>query len=270
MSRKAVTTRGARSKGATRKVSKRSAPSERRPAVWGRVLAVMLVMALVPAAVLGGQQVLEYLEARRVEVLKVEGPLANVREADIRTALLPAMDTSLIYIDLEQLQSRLERIDWVNVARIRREWPDTLHIQVTEQRAIARWRDEALLSEEGSLFSPEDVGRYLKLPYLAGPDGQEYEVMNHYRRFSSVLYSHGLKIASLEVNARGSWSLRLSNGISLQIGHEDEMLRMRRFAGWLEMRGPDAMKQVAQVDLRYPNGIAVMAVEQEHEAVVSL
>src|SRR5690554_3338876 len=147
MSRKAVTTRGARSKGATRKVSKRSAPSERRPAVWGRVLAVMLVMALVPAAVLGGQQVLEYLEARRVEVLKVEGPLANVREADIRTALLPAMDTSLIYIDLEQLQSRLERIDWVNVARIRREWPDTLHIQVTEQRAIARWRDEALLSE---------------------------------------------------------------------------------------------------------------------------
>lgn len=256
-------------KGATRKVSE-SASRPERNRTWGRVLVVMLVLGLVPVVTVGGHQILEYLEARRVELLRVAGPLANVQETDIRTALAPEMNTSLIYIDLERLQSRLERIDWVKDARIRREWPDTLHIRVTEQRAIARWRDEALLSEEGALFSPDDVGRYLELPYLSGPDGEEYEVMSHYRRFSRLLYSHGLKISSLQVDARGSWSMTLNNGISLALGHEEEMRRMRRFATWLEMRGKDATKNVAQVDLRYPNGIAVMAAEQEREAVVSL
>lgn len=264
MKRKAAT-----SKGATRKVSESAARPEGNR-VWGRVVLVMLVMGLVPVVGLGGHQVLEYLEARRVELLRVAGPLANVQETDIRTALAPEMNTSLIYIDLERLQARLERIDWVKDARIRREWPDTLHIQVTEQRAIARWRDEGLLSEEGTLFSPDDVARYPELPYLSGPEGKEYDVMSHYRRFSQLLYSHGMKISSLQVDARGSWSMTLNKGIRLQLGHEDEMRRMRRFATWLEMRGKDATKNVAQVDLRYPNGIAVMTEEQDSEAVVSL
>jgi cell division protein FtsQ len=82
--------------------------------------------------------------------------------------------TTLWGVDLEAVERGVERHPWVKEARARRDWPDTVVVDVTEHRAVA------LLHDGGRLFVVSDTGlpflpaepEHLDLPHLVGFAGE--------------------------------------------------------------------------------------------------
>ena len=67
----------------------------------------------------------------------------------------------------------------------------------------------------------------------------------------------GLGVRELRQDARGSWSLRLSNGAQVLIGRQDAESRVRRFAELMPKLIAPQGRALRRADLRYANGFAL-------------
>ena len=58
-------------------------------------------------------------------------------------------------------------------------------------------------------------------------------------------------------DARGSWRIKLENGIVLKIGREHQAKRLKRFMVAYDQSLNEVLDKISVVDLRYTNGFAV-------------
>lgn len=248
--------------GASRRPHEAPAPSKSRGLLRKFCLAVVAAAFL---ALLGmnGQRLAEKLRGQRIEVVRLEGSLHYVSRAEIERALTRFRQQSMVSIDLAQVKRLLEGHPWVREANVRREWPDTLLIEVAEQVPIARWGERDLLNQNGEVFTPRRLGEMASLPALRGPRGSERDVMSEFQKITELLYPLGLRLASLDLNARGAWSFQLENGVTVKVGRNHVTEKMRRFAAFLPSL--ERMVGIEAVDLRYQNGIAVSRREDARE-----
>jgi cell division protein FtsQ len=96
-----------------------------------------------------------------------------------------------------------------------------------------------------------------ELPQLAGPAHSEQEVTARYLAAQGHLTEVGLRLAALELDARGAWNLTLDDGVMVRLGRQQVDQRFERFvlaaAKLVSQRATD----IAYVDMRYSNGFAV-------------
>jgi cell division protein FtsQ len=68
----------------------------------------------------------------------------------------------------------------------------------------------------------------------------------------------GLVIDELHQDARRAWHLKLSNGMSVELGRKDPLQRLARFIGvYPAILASTTAAVIEQVDLRYSNGFAL-------------
>ena len=67
----------------------------------------------------------------------------------------------------------------------------------------------------------------------------------------------GLGLESLRLEARGAWTLLLSNGIRVSLGRDRVDERFQRFMTVYESRLAPIAASINGVDARYGNGVAV-------------
>ena len=130
-------------------------------------------------------------------------------------------------------------------------------IRLEEQLPIARWGEEALLNNNGQAFAPNNLSNYEHLPQLHGPKRAQQRVMQQYQMLSQMLRPLGFSIASLELRDRGSWFLTTSQGIELLLGRDHVVEKMRRFSAIYQKALQAQGENIARIDLRYANGLAV-------------
>jgi len=171
--------------------------------------------------------------------------------------LLEYMGKGFFSFDVRGAKKKLEQNPWVAIAAVKRIWPDTLEIGLIEEVAIARWGEADLLSQYGEIFRVENSEQSAPLPNLAGPDNSQFRVMAQYQVLNQVLVPAGLRMKSLSLSARGSWSLMLNNGVKVNIGRVEAIGRVKRFVRFYngEFRADTAL--IESVDLRYNNGFSV-------------
>ena len=148
-------------------------------------------------------------------------------------------------------------VDWVDEAVVRRRWPASVEVIVSEQVPAARWGESGLLNVRGELFVRDARHVPPELPSLSGPEGTEVIVARRYLDARAVLAAAGFNLRSLGLDARGSWLIELSNGVQVRLGRDGFDERLRRFA---RVAGPivtDRPGQVKYVDLRYSRGFAI-------------
>lgn len=133
---------------------------------------------------------------------------------------------------------------------------DALAIEVIEHRAVARWNQAALLSEHGDRFEVAGTGGMQGLVRLSGPEQRVEEVFAAWRGLAGTLQRRGLEVAALELDPRGAWTLLLGDGRTLLLGREALAERVARFLT-VERELAD-LEDLLRIDLRYPNGLAVM------------
>ncbi len=189
--------------------------------------------------------------------LVVSGQLIQVRPQAVRAAVLPVLGGGFFSTDVNTLRAAVEKLPWVASAAVRRSWPHTLYIDITEEVPVARWNTDGLMDAQGKVFVRTHSSEWAKLPLLTGAQGSEQDVLAEYNTLVSLLVSRGLTIMQLHVDARGESTVELSDGIQVRLGREDAEPRLERFAAIALPTLSTKLAAVAYVDMRYTNGFAV-------------
>jgi len=222
-----------------------------RIAAW--LLAVALVVAPV-FAVLNG-----WIGGSRwpMRTLLVTGEFRQVSDARVRREVLPYVQRGFFAVDLAALRARLGALPWVKSVEVRKRWPDRLEVAIVEYRPLARWGAQRMLSENGELF-PAPKGLGARLPLFLGPDARAAEMISFHSQARPLFLGSGLQVAEVRLSARGSWSLRLSDGTDVEVGRSDSQHRLQRFSRLLPRLVAQEPRRLERADLRYTNGFALV------------
>ncbi|MBM3346988.1 MAG: cell division protein FtsQ, partial [Betaproteobacteria bacterium] len=89
----------------------------------------------------------------------------------------------------------------------------------------------------------------------------ESEVTRRYAAFREILAQLQLEPRMVMLSPRYSWQLRLSNGLTMQLGRDTEKDRiadrLARFVSVYPLTLGQLSRKLDNVDLRYPNGFAL-------------
>lgn len=203
-----------------------------------------------------GQRLLPYAD-QPIARVSVQGDLQYVSREAVARQVAPFVHSSFFRVDLVAMRSELEQMPWIAEAQVRRVWPDQVLIQLEEQLPVARWGDEALLNNQGMAFAPGELTGYEHLPKLWGPQRAQQQVMQQYQMLSQLLRPLDITVASLELRERGSWFVTTGRGMELLLGRDHVVEKLRRFISVYEKTLKQDGENIARVDLRYPNGMAV-------------
>lgn len=193
-----------------------------------------------------------------IRSVRIEGSFRHVGAEQVSQIVAPYAAAGFFETDMNAAKQALEALPWVDAAAVRRVWPDVLHVTLVEQRTAARWGEGALLNPRGEVFTPVRDGGYAGgLPVLEGPTDTAPQVLAFYRRTREVLAPLGLEVERLRMDMRRAWQVGLSNGITVTLGREQGMQRLRRFVRFYPKVVAGRTGAIGEVDLRYPNGFAV-------------
>jgi cell division protein FtsQ len=214
----------------------------------------LLLLAMPVVAVVNG-----WIGAERwpIRTLALQAPLKLVDEATLRATIAPMAQGGFFAVDPIAIRGAVAALPWVDRVDVRKRWPDRLEVRLTEHRPYAHWGDDRLLSEDGRLFE-RPAGEHAALPRFEADEGRVAEVLAFHREARPVLIRVGNDIRSLRLSARGGWSLTTLDGIEVELGRQDPLPRLSRFARLLPTLGRDPAGRVLQrADLRYTNGFAL-------------
>jgi cell division protein FtsQ len=193
-----------------------------------------------------------------IQNVKINGVYPHVNHALLQQTILPFTQHGLLTMDASSLRDRLQQLPWVNTVNVQRAWPHTLAITLTEQKPVARFNNQALLSEEGILFTIGTSEVPAGLPLFTAPQGQQALVLQNYQQMAALLKPLALTITVLTVDDRQAWRLQLANGLVLLLGREQPLQRLQRFvAAYPQLVANKAAVTINYIDLRYANGMAV-------------
>jgi len=235
------------------------------PRLANAAAGVLCVLALVLLAYAGGRVLLES-PAFLLKTIVVEGGLERVERREIIGALQGRLRGTFFTVDLEEVRSLFEGIPWVRRAELRRRWPDCLEVRIEEQVALGRWgqgKKTQLVNMQGELFRGQSDE---SLPVLAGPAGAEGDVARRYLAFRDLLAPLALEPRQVLLSSRMAWQLKLSNGLTVQLGRDSDRdrveERLARFVSAFPQTLAQSRQRLDYVDLRYPNGFALRVTER--------
>ncbi len=196
-----------------------------------------------------------------IRLVQIEGSLKQLSEKNIRAILSNYTHQGFLQIELHKVKQDLEKIPWVESVIMRRQWPDVLSVVIKEKVAIARWRNNHLLSQEGSAFSPGNIDTHKMLPLLVGPENSQQAIMRQFQKLNQLLKPLGIKVSSLYLSERSAWSMELDNGLNLVVGRDLIMEKLRRFVDLYKTHLKNQINDIQTVDLRYVNGLAISKIK---------
>jgi cell division septal protein FtsQ len=221
------------------------------------------VVAFLAGAALAGRKVVAHVIASpRFAVRDVEvGPSTRVSAEEIRALAGVQLGDRLLAVDPDAVAARLTTHPWILAARVRRELPSTLAIEVTERRAVASALLGALylLDAEGRPFKRATFAEADGLPVITGVSRDQYAAV---RTTSEAVFRQALdlynsysdghperpKLSEVHVDTRAGFSLVLferSGEIRLGRGDfEAKLARLDRIFGALDSRGPAGLETV--------------------------
>lgn len=205
------------------------------------------------------------LRAIRIEAVG-EMQLRHVNPSTVRSTAVPRIRGNFFTADLDAVRQAFEAVPWVRKAMVRREWPNRLIVQVEEHEALGTWgEDGKLLSVRGDVFTAnlaeaEEDGQ---LAEFDGPEGSEKEVMERYRELRDWFKPISLTPEAVRLSSRYAWSVRLDNGMTVELGREQSKAtlkeRVDRLVGIYPQLAARLQDGIENVDMRYPNGLALKA-----------
>lgn len=228
------------------------------------------LVALTVLAVLGSgvwwlsQRPMFSLRAVTVESM-YQLPLRHVNELTVRNGVIGKIQGNFFTTDLEGVRATFEAVPWVRRATVRREWPNQLIVEVEEHEALGTWgEDGRLLSVKGDIFTANlaEADDDHELPAFFGPAGSEKEVLARFSELRSWFAPVQLVPQQLSLSSRYAWTVKLDNGMSVELGREqdkDEIkARVQRLVGvYPQLVARLQEGRIDTIDTRYANGLAL-------------
>lgn len=205
-----------------------------------------------------------------LKVIRVEGvadhQLLHVNPLTIKSTALPRLRGNFFTANLDAVRQAFEMVPWVHRASVRREWPNRLVIELEEYQPLGTWGDEGrLVSMTGDVFTAnlaeaEEGG---ELPQFDGPAGSEREVVSRFNDLRDWFAPVHLAPDAVELSSRYAWSVKLNNGMRVELGRERDKTTLKERVDRLISVYPQLVARlqdrIDNIDLRYPNGMALRA-----------
>ena len=186
----------------------------------------------------------------------VQGASAASTPAILHAASVEEGD-GILGVDLQSVRRRVERVGWVDDAKVIRLLPDTIVIAVKERRPVAVWQHQGrigLIDATGKPIKGADPLAFSALPLVVGPGANlaAPEILPLLQARPSLLYRVD---ALVRVDGR-RWDLRLKDGGLVQLPALDVDAALVQLDG-LDRRARVFELGFAKIDLRDPEMIAV-------------
>jgi len=213
-----------------------------------------------------------------LNVIQIEGwnnnVLKHVNTQIIRSTVLGKIRGNFFTTNLDTIRHAFEMVPWVRKASVRREWPDRLIITLEEHTPLGTWgEDGQILSVKGDVFTANlaEVEEESKLLEFSGPSGSEKDVLQHYLEFKDSFKAISLVPEAVNYSKRYAWEVKLSDGVTVQLGREENSTVLKERVDRLIQVYPELTHRlqgkIESVDLRYPNGLALKAKGQDLNVV---
>lgn len=187
----------------------------------------------------------------------------------VKNQVLGKIQGNFFTVRLENIKQAFEELPWVRHASVRRVWPNGLAVSIEEQRPFGIWgsrSEHQFMNPFGEVFSGSisEIDNASSLIEVSGPEGSSKEVMQLYQKASRWFAPWNVEVTSVHLSDRYSWNVKLSNGIRIEFGRDEEgqgkALTEERVARLIEYwpKAQDRLNgRVDAIDLRYGNGFAV-------------
>ncbi|EPF81555.1 cell division protein FtsQ/DivIB [Acinetobacter rudis] len=219
----------------------------------GWVLLVIAVVVLL-AGIFGLYKV---ITDARVATLNVVGISSDLEKQQITQHLKPIVQNNYFTSDLEQIRDSALEIPWVDRVVVSRTWPNSISVRVVPRHAIARWGTGRLLSDAGVIFTEATVKDNSKLPMLHGPLGQSKVMMRRYNEINQLFQPAQLRLKDLYLTDRMTWFMQFDSGLRVIVDQDQTMSKLQRLNQLAQSDLKPVWSQVAAIDLRYRNGLAI-------------
>ena len=192
-----------------------------------------------------------------IEYVNINGDVSAVDHDALKAIIRNHSAGGFLRVQMEQLETALEKLTWVHQASVQRYWPDTLSVKILQHSPIARWGDAGLMNAYGDLFFPSDVESFNNLPMLYGEEGRAKELARTFENSMQQLRPLDLQLRGLFEDERQSKHLVLLDGLVISIGDGDVSKKIERFITAYKQYLATNINKVKKIDLRYTNGLAI-------------
>jgi len=191
-----------------------------------------------------------------VDQIKVVGH-RETSEIDVLDKLELDGWTSLIGFNAEEARERIATLPWVEVASVRKIYPDTLEVKIEERQPFAVWQhgDElSVVEKDGRVIAPFTGGRNVALPLVVGYGAAQQAAgfVEKVRRYPEL----AARVKGYIRVAERRWDLWLENGITVKLPEDGEdgaladLVKMDHDMGLLS-------RDVAAIDMRLGDRLVV-------------
>lgn len=198
-----------------------------------------------------------------LKVIRINGDLVHLQRDRLQRVVAEAIEGGFFGVDMAKVRSAVKALPWVDQVSVRRVYPHTLEMDVTEQVAIARWGSDQLVNARGEVFLPDGVAVDGDLLQLSGPEGSSVRVVAFCRELQARLAKAGLELTRLSLEQRRDWQLETRDGMTLVLAGHDVSAQLNRFLLAYPVLAADPVRRVERVDMRYGHGFAVRWQDRE-------
>ncbi|MEO1248313.1 MAG: FtsQ-type POTRA domain-containing protein [Pseudomonadota bacterium] len=157
----------------------------------------------------------------RVEELVVFG-LRRTAAADAKAALAIERETPILRVDVQAAHERLVSLPWIRDAKIRRQLPDQIRVEIEERNPLAIWRRGktiGIVDTDGVPIMPVVPSGLEHLPVIAGQEANEaapalLAILDQRPELAA-------RIAASKRVAGRRWDLVMDNGVIVRLPTED-------------------------------------------------
>jgi len=180
-----------------------------------------------------------------------------IDQNELKKIVLQNLNGNFFTIDMKTLENKLLQNTWISNVSIRRIWPSTLVIQLSEYQPIATWNGTSLMTKNGFVFSPSQNTVPSGLLALQGPDNAQQQVLQYSQRINQALLPLQLSLSALQLDKSNNWSMTLNNGLQVILGQQDPVGHLNELVKLYPRIIGSCAKYAQLVDMRYSNGLAI-------------
>ena len=222
----------------------------------------LLMVTVFVAAIFGADFIYKQIDTPLSKIM-VGGNFNHLEEQELAELVNMEIDGGFLSMNLNQLRQELQSHPWIHQVSVRREWPSTLKVEVIEEVPIARWGKKGFLNRLGDQLSLPENSNLKSLPVLEADFGSSQAMIAQYLLLAELLAPTDLRLTELQRDAVGAWQIETASGVRIVLGRDQIIEKIRRlivvWGSGLDVQ----LNNIATIDLRYPNGLAVSWRDQD-------
>ena len=187
-----------------------------------------------------------------IEDVKVSG---NNQTSEIEILQLLGLDgaTSLVALDVDAARQKIARLPWVENVEVRKVYPKTIEVKLSERAAYAIWQhgqELSLIEKSGSVIAPLRDNKFSALPLVVGRDAETAaaSIEDAFAKWPDV---KARVKAYVWVSGR-RWDLHMDNGVVVKLP-EDDLDQALATLSKFDKEQQLLERDIAAVDLRLPD-----------------